>query len=216
MIETHPWQPFIPPKAKMLFLGSFPPPEKRHSMPFFYPNLQNDFWRVMGLIFFEIPDVFLVPGEKRFDQRKIESFLTRQRIAMYDVGKRVERLDGNASDNRLRIVEPVDLSALLNQIPTCKIVVATGQKALDEILRQAKANYASGEDEVLPSTKSDLKIPTSYQEPTLSVPAIGESIQITFNARPMKLFRMPSTSRAYPKPLTYKADMYRRCFESEK
>ncbi|MBR5711919.1 MAG: uracil-DNA glycosylase family protein [Thermoguttaceae bacterium] len=189
MIETHPWLPFIPPKAKMLFLGSFPPPEKRHSMPFFYPNLQNDFWRVMGLIFYDSPDVFLVPGEKRFDQRKIESFLTRQRIAMYDVGQRVERLDGNASDNRLRIVEPVDLSALLNQIPTCKIVVATGQKALDEILRQAGASAA---------------------------PAIGESIQISFNARLLTLFRMPSTSRAYPKPLTYKADMYRRCFESEK
>ena len=188
MIETHPWLPFIPPKARMLFLGSFPPPEKRHSMPFFYPNLQNDFWRVMGLIFFDSPEVFLVPGEKRFDQRKIESFLTQQRIAMYDVGKRVERLDGNASDNRLRIVEPVDLSALLKQIPTCKIVVATGQKALDEILRQANANAA---------------------------PAIGESIQITFNARPITLFRMPSTSRAYPKPLTYKADMYRRCFDSE-
>ncbi len=189
MIETHPWLPFIPPKARALFLGSFPPPEKRHSMPFFYPNLQNDFWRVMGLIFFDSPDVFLVPGEKRFDQRKIESFLTRQRIAMHDVGKRVERLDGNASDNRLRIVEPVDLSALLKQIPACKIVVATGQKALDEILRQANANAA---------------------------PAIGESIQITLNGRPLTLFRMPSTSRAYPKPLTYKADMYRRCFESEK
>ena len=189
MIETHPWQPFIPPKARMLFLGSFPPPEMRHSMPFFYPNLQNDFWRVMGLIFFDAPDVFLVPGEKRFDQKKIESFLTQRRIAIYDVGQKVERLDGNASDNRLRIVEPVDLSALLNQIPTCKIVVATGQKALDEILRQANVSAA---------------------------PAIGESIQITFNARPLTLFRMPSTSRAYPKPLTYKADMYRRCFESEK
>lgn len=176
----------------MLFLGSFPPPEKRHSMPFFYPNLQNDFWRVMGLIFYDSPDVFLVPKEKRFDQKKIEFFLTRQRIAMYDVGKRVERLDGNASDNRLRIVEPVDLSELISRIPTCEIVVATGQKALDEILRQAS-------------------FPNLPESPI--APVIGESIQILFNARPMTLFRMPSTSRAYPKPLGYKADLYRRCFE---
>lgn len=31
-------------------LGSFPPQRKRWSMEFFYPNLQNDMWRVVGYL----------------------------------------------------------------------------------------------------------------------------------------------------------------------
>jgi G:T/U-mismatch repair DNA glycosylase len=50
-IERHPWPPFIPAGARYLFLGTFPPQEHRWSMPFFYPNRTNDFWRIMGLIF---------------------------------------------------------------------------------------------------------------------------------------------------------------------
>ena len=30
-------------------LGSFPPQQKRWSMAFFYPNFQNDMWRIFGL-----------------------------------------------------------------------------------------------------------------------------------------------------------------------
>lgn len=37
-IEKHPLEPFLPPKAKLLMLGSFPPQRKRWSMDFYYPN----------------------------------------------------------------------------------------------------------------------------------------------------------------------------------
>jgi G:T/U-mismatch repair DNA glycosylase len=36
--EKHPLQPFLPQNAKILMLGSFPPPKARWSMEFFYPN----------------------------------------------------------------------------------------------------------------------------------------------------------------------------------
>ena len=32
MIERHPLKPFLPENAKVLFLGSFPPPKKRWCM----------------------------------------------------------------------------------------------------------------------------------------------------------------------------------------
>ena len=41
-IEKHPLEPFLPAKAKLLMLGSFPPQKKRWSMDFYYPNLNND------------------------------------------------------------------------------------------------------------------------------------------------------------------------------
>ena len=50
-VEVHPLQPFLPEKARLLMLGSFPPQRKRWSMDFFYPNIQNDMWRIFGLVF---------------------------------------------------------------------------------------------------------------------------------------------------------------------
>jgi len=46
-IETHPLPPFLPPNAKLLMLGSFPPPATRWKMNFYYPNYQNDMWRIL-------------------------------------------------------------------------------------------------------------------------------------------------------------------------
>ena len=37
-IERHPLQPFLPAEARVLMLGSFPPPHARWSMEFYYPN----------------------------------------------------------------------------------------------------------------------------------------------------------------------------------
>ena len=36
-------------------------------MPFYYPNWINDFWRIMGLIFFGDRNHFCLPGKKAFD-----------------------------------------------------------------------------------------------------------------------------------------------------
>ena len=183
MIETHPWPPFLPKNARILLLGSFPPPEKRWSIPFFYPNLQNDFWRIAGWIYFQDKNRFLMPDARRFDQPKIEAFLREKGIALYDVGRRVERLEGNAADNRLKIVEPVDLAELLKEIPDCSTVGATGQKALEEILRQTDS--------------------------PVSPPAMGTFSEAVVAGRSVRIFRLPSTSRAYPRPLEEKAEFYR-------
>ena len=90
--ERHPFEPFLPEQARILFLGSFPPQPKRWSMPFYYPNWNNDFWRVMGLLFFDDKDHFNLPGQKRFDQPRVEAFCREQGIALYEppVGGHVE------------------------------------------------------------------------------------------------------------------------------
>lgn len=51
VVERHPLEPFLPENARLLMLGSFPPPRRRWSMEFFYPNLQNDMWRIFGYLF---------------------------------------------------------------------------------------------------------------------------------------------------------------------
>ena len=83
-IETHPFEPFLPEGARILFLGSFPPQPHRWSMPFYYPNWINDFWRIMGLLHFGDKDHFCIPAEKRFDEAAIRAFCTERGLAFYD------------------------------------------------------------------------------------------------------------------------------------
>ena len=180
-VERHPFEPFLPENARILFLGSFPPQERRWSMPFYYPNFQNDFWRIIGLIFFDEPLHFVLPGEKRFHQAAIETFCRERGLAFYDTATEVIRLKDNASDAFLEVVTPTDIPALLTQIPCCRDIVVTGEKAA--------------------RTLAD----------TLSCtpPPVGESVTVG----PYRLWRMPSTSRAYPLPLAKKADAYRKVLQ---
>ena len=61
-VETHPLEPFLPEDARLLMLGSFPPKRERWSMDFFYPNFNNDMWRIFGLVFFSDRAAFIAPG----------------------------------------------------------------------------------------------------------------------------------------------------------
>jgi hypothetical protein len=183
-IEEHPLEPFLPANAVLLMLGSFPPQKKRWSMDFFYPNLQNDMWRIVGLIFFQDKEHFLNPEKKVFDKDRIIEFLNNKGIALYDTASAIRRLQDNASDKFLEVIEQTDISLLLKQIPMCKAIVTTGQKATDIIREQIEV-----------------------KEPT-----VGTSEPFEFGDKAMKLYRMPSSSRAYPLALEKKAAAYRVMF----
>ena len=129
--EKHPFEPFLPEGARILFLGSFPPQAHRWCMPFYYPNWINDFWRIMGLIHFGDKEHFCVPGEKRFDEAAIRAFCASEGFAFYDTACEVRRLKDNASDAFLEVVQPTDIPALLARIPSCRVLVTTGQKATE-------------------------------------------------------------------------------------
>lgn len=192
--ETHPLKPFLPAKATMLFLGSFPPPKARWSMDFFYPNWVNDFWRIMGLIHYSDKQHFEIKGEKRFDKERIVNFAIEQGIALYDTATRVRRLKDNASDNFLEIVEPTNIGSLLAEMPQCTNVITTGGKASEEL--QLQLSQASG-------LVDGGKVP---------MPAIGESICVDAYGRKLNWWRMPSSSRAYPLALPKKAEYYKKLF----
>ena len=183
-VERHPFEPFLPEGAKVLMLGSFPPQRKRWSMEFYYPNFINDFWRIIGIIFFDDKDWFVDAYAKRFKLQEIKEFCSEKGIAMFDTAVAVRRLKDNASDKFLEVVEATDIPALLRRIPDCLAVVVTGEKA------------------------SATLCGTFGTEP----PAVGDYSSFTFEGRPMRLYRMPSTSRAYPLPIQKKADVYRRLF----
>lgn len=184
-IEKHPLKPFLPAKAKLLMLGSFPPQKKRWSMEFYYPNLNNDMWRIFGMLFFDDKDYFLNETRKAFCRERIIDFLNEKGIALFDTASSIRRLQDNASDKFLEVVEATDVTALLRQLPECKAIVTTGQKATD----------------------------TLRQQFNVEEPKVGDYSEFIFEGRAMRLYRMPSSSRAYPLALDKKATAYRIMYQ---
>ena len=120
------------------------------------------------------------PQKKRWSME----FFNKKGIALYDTASAVRRLQDNASDKFLEVVEQTDISLLLKQIPMCKAIVTTGQKATDIIREQIKVKE----------------------------PVVGTSEPFEFEDRIMRLYRMPSSSRAYPLPIEKKSAIYRIMF----
>ena len=168
-IEIHPLEPFLPAKSKLLMLGSFPPQKKRWSMEFYYPNLNNDMWRIYGILFFNDKNHFLNSTLKSFCREQIIDFLNEKGIALFDTASSIRRLQDNASD----------------KFPECKAIVTTGQKATD----------------------------TLRQQFDIEEPKVGDYSEFVFEGRALRLYRMPSSSRAYPLALDKKAAAYRIMFQ---
>ncbi len=181
-VERHPLKPFLPRGARLLMLGSFPPPRNRWRMDFFYPNPSNQMWNIFGLLFYGDAERFVDKERRGFRQADIQSMLAEHGIAVYDTATAVCRMNGNASDKGLCIVEKTDLSALLSDLPLCGDIVCTGQKSISVIVEDYGA----------------------------SVPPMGMASEFILGNRIMRLWRMPSSSRAYPMRLHEKAGYYRR------
>ena len=211
-VEKHPFQPFLPEGARILFLGSFPPQPHRWCMPFYYPNWINDFWRIMGLIHFGDKNHFCIPAEKRFDKAAIRVFCADAGLAFYDTACEVRRLKDTASDAFLEVVTPTDIPALLVRIPACRHIVVTGEKAAQTLA----TSLGCTPPPVGSFMDVNLDIPRALESPrTLETTRSGEPPHAGLDPaspRPLRLWRMPSTSRAYPLPLEKKADAYRQLF----
>ena len=182
-IERHPLEPYLPEGCKVLFLGSFPPPRKRWAMDFFYPNFINDHWRIEGLVWFSNKDHFVDIARKTFRLPEIKEFLNEHGIGFYDTAQAVIRLNGDASDKFLQVVEPTDINALIAPLHELKAIAVTGEKACKTI-----CEYFGIKE----------------------TPETGNYVMLTEKIR---LYRLPSSSRAYPLAIEKKAVAYEQMFK---
>ena len=174
-IEWHPLEPFLPNNAKVLFLGSFPPPKKR--------------WCIEGEVFFGDKNHFVDEGTKTFKLDDIIAFLHEKGIALFDTARAVRRLQNNASDKFLEIAVPTDVDSLLKSIPHCRAIVTTGEKATLTLCEM----YGMAD---VPKVGSYVSIPNRMN-------ADGEQLI---------LYRLPSSSRAYPLAFSKKVEAYKEMF----
>lgn len=185
-VELHPLHPFMPANSRLLMLGSFPPPRRRWCVDFFYPNFGNDMWRIYGLVFKGDKNYFVDVEARKFKLELLIPFLQKLGVAIYDTACAIKRLQGNASDKYLEVVTPTNLPALFHSLPLLRAIVTTGQKATDTLCQYFQ----------------------------VTPPAVGTSTPFIFEGRALKLYRMPSSSRAYPMRLEEKAARYRSMFQA--
>ena len=186
-VERHPFDPFLPQDCRLLMLGSFPPAPKRWAMKFYYPNFTNDMWRIFGLCFFADKMHFVDAENRTFRLDDIVPFLVSKGIGMYDTACAVRRLKNTASDKDLEVVEATDLMAMVHSLPRLTDIVTTGQKATDVLCSCFRIE---------------------------SQPSVGASVEFAFEGRTLRLWRMPSSSRAYPMKVERKADYYDVMFKT--
>ncbi|MBW4757156.1 uracil-DNA glycosylase family protein [Prevotella histicola] len=183
-IETHPFEPWLPSNAKLLLLGTFPPAPKRWCMEWYYPNYTNDMWRIFGYVFFEDKKYFVDEANKTYKLDLLRNFLKDKGIAIFDTALRIRRTTGTASDKDLEIVEPADLDHMLRVLPQCKAVLAAGQLAT--------------------------KVFTDHYQIDARKMKMGDYKEFTFEGRTIRLYREPSSSRAYPMKVEKKAEYYKQ------
>ena len=189
-VEYHPLIPFLPGNAKILFLGSFPPQRKRWCMDFYYPTFINDHWRIEGQIFFGNKNHFVDLEAKRFKIDEIIAFCQEKGLAFFDTSNAIRRLQDNASDKFLEVVEPTDIRALIAQLPHLQTIVTTGEKATETICTYLGISK-------VPKVNSSVSVSSIIHHPSS-----------------ISLWRLPSSSRAHPLSFDKKVEAYRQMFST--
>lgn len=199
-LETHPFEPVLPPNATVMMMGTFPPTADKWAMSFHYPNFYNDMWRIYGRVFFDDADYFRIGDEKRFDPERIRDFMFERGIASCPTVKQAIRETGNASDKNLTVVTPVNLDVILPQVPKVATLFTTGGKATEVLLGLLDEPIAKSKH---PKTNQSMDYPYQWQSTDNQKADVNN----------LTLYRLPSTSRAYPLSLDKKVAAYKAFFE---
>jgi G:T/U-mismatch repair DNA glycosylase len=166
-------------------------------MDFYYPNFINDHWRIEGQIFFGNKNHFVDLEAKRFKIDEIVTFCQAKGLAFFDTSTAIRRLQDNASDKFLEVVEPTDIPALLEQLPHLRAIVTTGEKATETICTSLGIL-------TIPKVNTSVTIPLAITVPLASWRGVrGEALL---------LWRLPSSSRAYPLSFDKKVEAYQQMF----
>ena len=126
-IETHPnWYKDIP-VMRALLLGNFPPHPEKWQYPFFYPNGQNRFWKILADLAGENLKWTKTDKQKAVEERY--EIMKKLEIGVQNIGLEVERRDRSALDTNIRITKYQDLGSIFEKHPELSTIFLAGYSA---------------------------------------------------------------------------------------
>jgi len=141
-------------------------------------------------VFFGDRNHFVDVEKKRFKLEEIVAFCLSKGIAFFDTSTAIRRLKDNASDKFLEVVMPTDIPTLLARLPHLRAIVTTGEKATETICTSLQIPE-------IPKVNTFVPIPDTYN----------------MDGQQLVLYRLPSSSRAYPLAFDKKVAAYRQMFD---
>ena len=119
-----------------LVVGTFPTTNKRMSFNFFYPNSNNNFWKVMDKVFpYSKAKMNLVVSAKDDENTKEKNkvdrmnFCNENKIAITDIIESCLRLDDNSKDEQLLVHRYNPIVNILKEHPTIERVILTAKSS---------------------------------------------------------------------------------------
>ena len=137
---------------------------------------------------------------------EIIAFCQEKGLAFFDTSTAIRRLQDNASDKFLEVVEPTDIPALLSRLPHLRAIVTTGEKATETIC-------ASLGIPTIPKVNTSVAIPLPSDIFHLPSDIFHLPSSILPLPSSLALWRLPSSSRAYPLSFDKKVEAYRQMFK---
>lgn len=129
--EFHPWNWFVPPGSKVIIIGTFPPTQRNWSYNFFYPNKNNLFWRMMARIAGE--ELKYISGEEAVKERR--NILIKLGVGISDMGRKILRTDNSSLDEKLVLLEHMDIFRILEENPSIQKIIFTSSSGKSSAAR---------------------------------------------------------------------------------
>jgi G:T/U-mismatch repair DNA glycosylase len=151
MKSDHPFEPFLPPGASKLIIGTIPPPrfckvpnELYHDdVNFYYGSRDNYFWPLLEDICqttFEYKN-----NEYAIEQRK--KILESLNIGITDIINSCIHSDNSAKDEQLKEIIHKDLKSLLNNSPAIDTLIYTSEFVKRQINSYFKTFHSIGQND---------------------------------------------------------------------
>lgn len=121
--EKHPdWYHDVP-QMRTLILGTYPPVSHRWSYEFYYPNKINRFWKILA----RIAETTLSNLDDK-DKAKKEriAIMEKLQVGVQNLGKTIEREDGCASDNKIKILDYQDILTIIKKARYLENILLAG------------------------------------------------------------------------------------------
>ncbi|MFT0415233.1 hypothetical protein [Bacteroides thetaiotaomicron] len=167
ILEKHPFEAYIPEKAKTLIIGTFPTRKENRKFEFYYANEKNMFWDILGKIFnfqFHFDE-----GMKAVNERK--EFLKDNLIGITDMHLLCYRRKGSSSDEDILHIKLQDIFFLLSQYPSINRLILTSRTEYVGALGLLKI-YFMQQDKFLEIPQSATKLIKNtfiYEERTIKI-----------------------------------------------
>lgn len=129
-VEHHPEWYHAVPHMKTLILGSFPPHPDRWTYPFYYPNAQNRFWRILAHIAGEPHHPLKHFADREQAVRERKALMETLNVGVQNMGLSIRRLKGKSSlDTDIEIVEFQDILGIIRRHPELEYILLPGYSA---------------------------------------------------------------------------------------